>query len=87
MLDIRPSRSCSPAMVGGKSVRVDFVSDGGYKERALRIGTISTFIPTYHKVRSQLLREHEDFERTMTLLEFKNKGARFVVEVPRISID
>lgn len=87
MLDIRPSKSRALHMPYGKRIQVDFASDVLYKEKDLRIGTIDAFAPTQQHMQSRLLREHEDLEHILALLELKNRGARFVVRVPRISLD
>lgn len=88
MLDIRPARhrAISPH-TNGRRVSVDFTDDVVYKEKDVRLGAMGPRVATHEHVRARLVREYEDIERAIALLELKNRGARFVVEVPRISLD
>ena len=74
-----------PLYIGPSSV--DFHLDNVYKEGVLPIATSVSYLDQEEQVRRTLFKEFEDLDTRHVLLEMRNKGVRFVVEVPKIELD
>lgn len=88
MLDIKQATSAGAARPSfGKPVRVDFWFDNDYKESTIPITVVSSQAGYEELVRREFFRGFEQLEHKLELLKLKAKGARFVVEVPKIELD
>ncbi len=90
VFDIRPVVFAgSPFSFRDQKIKVDFAAGSYYKETAAKITRLKRFLcpSASFAAANNLLRVFEDIERKQELLRLKNKGARFVVEVPKIELD
>ncbi|RJQ14622.1 hypothetical protein C4553_00935 [Candidatus Parcubacteria bacterium] len=89
MLDILPSTNSLSKRkdLGGKKLLVDFVHHRSYKEAVVPIARLASATNYESSVRRKLIDELEDLEHRHILLNLKNKGARFVVKIPKIELD
>ena len=87
MLDIRPAKTMNIFGYYGRKIAVDFFEDRYYKGAELPILVSRVEISSEEKIRRNFYKEFENLENKLTLLSFKNRGVRFVVEVPKIELD
>ena len=87
MLDIKPAKAMNIFGRYGKKIAVDFSYDRYYKGAGLPISVSEVAISSEEKIRRNFYKEFEDLENKLDLLSFKNRGVRFIVEVPKIELD
>jgi len=88
MLDIRPTRAATSSITGFKRrIKVDFCRDVNYKETTLPILVVKASLSYQERLKEEFLKEFESLEKRNALLELKNKGVRFVAEVPKIELE
>ena len=88
MLDVRPTKAATLPIAGFKRrIKVDFYRDVDYKETTLPILVAKAGLPYQERLKEEFLKEFESLETKIALLELKNKGVRFVAEVPKIELD